>query len=68
MCYNISAGSLSFFFIFTKLVISSTVKSSKLKELRNLTGEVLEFWFHLGLELEVPEERLIQIREDNKAW
>ena len=34
----------------------------------NLAGEVLESWFDLGLELEVPEEKLIQIRDDNKAW
>ena len=29
---------------------------------------MLEFWFDLGLELEVPGEKLIQIRDDNKAW
>ena len=36
--------------------------------MRNLAGEVLEFWFDLGLDLEVPEEKLIEIRDDNKAW
>ena len=55
------------FLFFIKFVISSTAASPTLKELRNLAREVLEFWFDLGLEL-VPKEKVIQIRDDNKAW